>query len=87
MARPKCAVPAQARMYLSRVSSDKGRMQRRLEYTMAKDEFKVTLVYANTGEEVVEKVPGEMTAAKLREPPARFAAPPGIAAKFPEALF
>lgn len=32
---------------------------------MAKDEFKVTLVYANTGEEVEIKVPGTMTAAEL----------------------
>jgi hypothetical protein len=35
------------------------------EAAMAKDEFKVTLVYANTGEEVVVKLPGETTGAQL----------------------
>jgi hypothetical protein len=32
---------------------------------MSKDEFKVTLVYANTAEEEVEKVSGTMTGAEL----------------------
>lgn len=32
---------------------------------MAKDEFKATLVYANTGEEVEVKVPGTLTGAEL----------------------